>query len=66
MPLLANRYLFNLVPAQAPFFLRPLLWPICSFLDAKIVAEPLTASLKYVRAPFFLFSDISILIAAEG
>lgn len=49
MPLLVNRYLFSLVPAQAPFFLRPLLWPLCSMLDAKIVAEPLNASLKYVE-----------------
>ncbi|KAI9465859.1 thioredoxin-like protein [Lactarius psammicola] len=49
MPLLVNRYVFSLAPAQAPFFLRPLLWPLCSMLDAKIVAEPLKESLKYVE-----------------
>jgi hypothetical protein len=55
MPLLVNRYIFSLAPSLAPFFLRPLLWPICSLLDAKIVAEPLTASLKYVRTLFVPF-----------
>jgi glutathione S-transferase len=49
MPLLVNRYIFSLAPSLAPFFLRPLLWSVCSLLDAKIVAEPLTASLKYVE-----------------
>ncbi|KAH9067873.1 hypothetical protein EDB87DRAFT_1700051 [Lactarius vividus] len=49
MPLLVNRYVFSLVPAQAPFFLRPLLWPICSMLDAQLVAKPLNESLKYVE-----------------
>ncbi|KAH8996683.1 thioredoxin-like protein [Lactarius akahatsu] len=49
MPLLVNRYVFSLVPTQAPFFLRPLLWPICSMLDAQLVAKPLNESLKYVE-----------------
>jgi hypothetical protein len=66
MPLLVNRYIFSLAPSLAPFFLRPLLWPVCSLLDAKIVAEPLTASLKYVRTLCFLYSDISILTTTEG
>lgn len=48
MPLLVNRYVFSLVPAQAPFFLRPLLRPIFSMIDAKMIAGPLDASLKYV------------------
>jgi hypothetical protein len=37
-----------MVPAQAPFFLRPLLKPIFSMLDAKLIAGPMNASLKYV------------------
>jgi len=49
MPLLTNRLIFSIAPTQAPFFLRPLVWPICSLLDAKVVAEPLKASLKYVE-----------------
>ncbi|KAI9441382.1 thioredoxin-like protein [Lactarius indigo] len=49
MPLLSNRYVFSLVPTQAPFFLRPLLWPLCSMLDAQLVAKPLNESLKYVE-----------------
>jgi len=55
MPLLVNRHVFSLVPAQAPFFLRPLLWPLCSMLDAKLVAEPLNESLKYVCTLFSPF-----------
>jgi hypothetical protein len=48
MPLLVNRFIFSMIPAQAPFFLRPLLKPIFSAVDAKVVAGPLNASLKYV------------------
>lgn len=48
MPLLVNRLVFSLVPAQAPFFLRPLLRPIFSVIDAKLIAGPLNASLTYV------------------
>lgn len=48
MPLLVNRLIFSMIPAQAPFFLRPLLRPIFSIVDAKVVAGPLNASLKYV------------------
>lgn len=48
MPLLVNRLIFSMIPAQAPFFLRPLLRPIFSTVDAKLIAGPLNASLKYV------------------
>lgn len=48
MPLLANRIVFSMVPAQAPFFLRPLLRPIFSMIDGKLIVGPLNASLKYV------------------
>jgi hypothetical protein len=48
MPLLVNRIIFSMIPAQAPFFLRPLLRPIFSIVDAKVVAGPLNANLKYV------------------
>jgi len=48
MPLLVNRLVFSMIPAQAPFFLRPLLRPIFSIIDAKLIAGPLNASLKYV------------------
>ncbi len=48
MPLLVNRLIFSMIPAQAPFFLRPLLRPIFSIVDAKVVAGPLNASLKHV------------------
>jgi len=51
MPLLVNRFVFSLAPAQAPFFLRPLVKTVLSALDAKLVAGPLDASLKYVRLP---------------
>jgi glutathione S-transferase len=37
-----------MIPDQAPFFLRPLLRPIFSVVDAKLIAGPLNASLKYV------------------
>ncbi|KAI0260734.1 thioredoxin-like protein [Gloeopeniophorella convolvens] len=49
MPLLTSRYIYNLVPAQAPFFLRPILRSVFSMLDAKVVARPLEASLKYTE-----------------
>jgi glutathione S-transferase len=49
MPLLVNRLIFSLVPAQAPFFLRPLLRPLFSALDARIIAGQLNACLKYVH-----------------
>jgi len=49
MPLLVNRFVFSMVPAQAPFFLRPLLRPIFSIIDAKLVANPLNASLKHIE-----------------
>ncbi|KAI0300571.1 thioredoxin-like protein [Multifurca ochricompacta] len=49
MPSLTNRYIFSLVPSQAPFFLRPLLKQLFSVLDTKIVAGPLNANLKYVE-----------------
>jgi hypothetical protein len=48
MPLLVNRLIFSMIPAQAPFFLRPLLRPIFSIVDAKLIAGPLNASLKFV------------------
>lgn len=48
MPLLVNRLVFSMIPAQAPFFLRPLLRPIFSTIDAKLIAGPLNASLKQV------------------
>ena len=48
MPLLVNRFIFSMIPAQAPFFLRPLLRPIFSTVDTKVVAGPLNASLKLV------------------
>jgi len=48
MPLLANRLIFSMIPAQAPFFLRPLLRPIFSIVDTKLIAAPLNASLKHV------------------
>ncbi|KAI0254585.1 thioredoxin-like protein [Lactifluus subvellereus] len=49
MPLLVNRFVFSLVPTQAPFFLRPLLRPIFSAIDGRIVAGPLNACLKSVE-----------------
>ncbi|KAN0125896.1 Thioredoxin-like fold [Russula decolorans] len=49
MPLLVNRFIFSMIPAQAPFFLRPLLRPIFSIVDTKVVAGPLNASLKYIE-----------------
>ncbi|KAI0002538.1 thioredoxin-like protein [Russula compacta] len=49
MPLLVNRLVFSLVPAQAPFFLRPLLRPIFSVIDAKLIAGPLNTSLTYIE-----------------
>jgi glutathione S-transferase len=49
MPLLVNRFIFSMAPAQAPFFLRPLVKAILSALDANIVAGPLNASLKYIE-----------------
>ncbi len=48
MPLLVNRLVFSMLPDQAPFFLRPLLRPIFSTIDAKLIAGPLNASLKHV------------------
>jgi glutathione S-transferase len=48
MPLLVNRFVFSMVPAQSPFFLRPLLKPIFSAIDARMIAGPLNASLKLV------------------
>ncbi|KAH9965242.1 thioredoxin-like protein [Russula dissimulans] len=49
MPLLVNRFIFSLAPAQAPFFLRPLVKIVLSALDANVVAGPLNASLKYIE-----------------
>jgi hypothetical protein len=68
MPLLVNRYLFlSIIPAQAPFFLRPFLWPLCSMLDAKIVAQSLDESFKYVCTLFspFLSHQYCVLIATK-
>lgn len=48
MPLLVNRLVFSVIPTQAPFFLRPILRPIFSTIDAKLIAGPLNASLKQV------------------
>jgi glutathione S-transferase len=52
MPLLVNRFIYSLVPAKAPFFLRPLLKRVFATLDAQVVADPLTASLQYVCRPY--------------
>ncbi|KAI0295688.1 hypothetical protein BC826DRAFT_1007071 [Russula brevipes] len=49
MPLLINRYSFARVPAQSSFFLRPLLKPVFSALDARRVAGPLRASLRSIE-----------------
>ncbi|KAI0281763.1 thioredoxin-like protein [Russula aff. rugulosa BPL654] len=49
MPLLVNRLVFSVIPTQAPFFLRPILRPIFSTIDAKLIAGPLNASLKQIE-----------------
>ncbi|KAI9451341.1 thioredoxin-like protein [Russula earlei] len=49
MPLLVNRFVFSVAPDMAPFYLRPLLRMVLSGLDARLVAGPLKASLKYIE-----------------
>ncbi|KIM85812.1 hypothetical protein PILCRDRAFT_817024 [Piloderma croceum F 1598] len=37
MPLLVNKLIFSLIPARAPFFIRPLLWMVFGQLDKQIL-----------------------------
>jgi hypothetical protein len=37
MPLLVNKLIFSLVPARAPFFIRPLLWMVFGQLDKQML-----------------------------
>ena len=48
MPLLVNKLIFRLVPSRAPFFLRPLLWPVFSTLDSAVVNPRLKVQADFV------------------
>jgi hypothetical protein len=37
MPLLVNKLIFSLIPARAPFFIRPLLWVVFGQLDKQML-----------------------------
>jgi len=49
MPPLANKFRLSMARAWAPFFLRPLLKPVFTTLDAQMIADPLKACLEYIE-----------------
>ena len=41
MPILVNKLIFQIIPAQAPFFIRPLLWIVFGQVDKQLTVPEL-------------------------
>jgi len=50
MPLLVNKLIFSLVPARAPFFIRPLLWMVFGQLDKQMLMPQIGKNRDMIEA----------------
>jgi len=54
MPLLVNKLIFSLIPARAPFFIRPLLWMVFGQLDKQMLMPQIGKNKVMVGFFYFL------------
>jgi len=49
MPLVANKFIFSIVPGHSPFFVRPVVKPIMSMLDSQLIDPQLRRHVSLIE-----------------